>query len=576
MREQWITDWEPSPRWPVYTRGNAGEVLSDPCSPLGWSLVWEEAILPGWRDAYVTCGVMLSGELDDERPEMVGHFGGYLYVNLSNMRTWASRLPGSSVEDVDNAIVGPRSDLPAYEPHPDDQAPEALESAGEGMQRALSLGEWPGLADRTKEVDRVREARPDLSAATSEELVARIRDVLPLVQVTFEDNAACGVWSTLGPGMLGAVGAALGEEDRTVELISGLGDVDSALPSYATWRLSRMVAGSTELTEAFDAGVDDVLDRLAGSSSDAVVEFRDAFDEFVRQFGSRGPSEWDIAAQTWETNPRLALRHIDRVRFASDEVDPSTRLEQVRATRERLSAELVEKASANEELSGMLAAGLQASKVYFVSRERAKTNCIKALHEIRVAVRELGRRAAEAGHLDDAHHVMMLTADELDAFVEDPGAFGDVLGERAAGYRELFELDPPYFIDGDVPPLDQWSRRGSGGPVDAARSGEVLRGLAGSPGTARGRARLVLDPSGDSELEPGDILVAPTTDPSWTPLFLAAGAVVVDTGAISSHAVIVSRELGIPCVPSVESATSRIQDGADITVDGVAGTVTVH
>ena len=76
-------------------------------------------------------------------------------------------------------------------------------------------------------------------------------------------------------------------------------------------------------------------------------------------------------------------------------------------------------------------------------------------------------------------------------------------------------------------------------------------------------------------LEPGEILVAPLTDPSWTPLFVAADGVVVDVGAVMSHAVIVSRELGIPCAVSVTNATRRIPDGALIEVDGNSGRVTV-
>jgi pyruvate,water dikinase len=86
----------------------------------------------------------------------------------------------------------------------------------------------------------------------------------------------------------------------------------------------------------------------------------------------------------------------------------------------------------------------------------------------------------------------------------------------------------------------------------------------------------VLDPSDPGEFEPGDVLIAPVTDPAWTPLFLPAAAVVVNVGAEVSHAVIVSRELGIPCVVSVLDATERLADGATVTVDGSAGTVTVH
>jgi pyruvate,water dikinase len=85
----------------------------------------------------------------------------------------------------------------------------------------------------------------------------------------------------------------------------------------------------------------------------------------------------------------------------------------------------------------------------------------------------------------------------------------------------------------------------------------------------------VLTPDAAGSLEPGDILIAPQTDPSWTPLFVVSGAVVVDVGAPNSHAMIVSRELGIPCVAGVYGATRRIPDGATVEVDGAAGTVTI-
>ena len=86
---------------------------------------------------------------------------------------------------------------------------------------------------------------------------------------------------------------------------------------------------------------------------------------------------------------------------------------------------------------------------------------------------------------------------------------------------------------------------------------------------------MVMDPADAVDLEPGEVLVAPITDPAWTPLFLPSAAVIVQVGALMSHAVIVSRELGIPCVVSVENATERIPDGALVEVDGTAGTVTV-
>ena len=103
----------------------------------------------------------------------------------------------------------------------------------------------------------------------------------------------------------------------------------------------------------------------------------------------------------------------------------------------------------------------------------------------------------------------------------------------------------------------------------------VVHGVSGCPGIVRGIARVVLDSHDPTALDPGDILVAPITDPSWTPLFVPAAGVVVDVGAPLSHAIIVSRELGIPCVVSATDATKRIPDGATIEVNGDIGIVTI-
>jgi pyruvate,water dikinase len=167
----------------------------------------------------------------------------------------------------------------------------------------------------------------------------------------------------------------------------------------------------------------------------------------------------------------------------------------------------------------------------------------------------------------------MLMENELDAFLADPPSFSETIRARRQDYRELFDLEPPFVVEGEVPPLSQWDRRSR--TVEHARTGEVLAGIPGCPGKATGRARVILDPADAEDLQPGDVLVAPITDPAWTPLFVPASAVVVDVGAQISHAVIVSRELGIPCVVSVTDATRRIPDGAIVTVDGTTGSVSI-
>jgi pyruvate,water dikinase len=109
----------------------------------------------------------------------------------------------------------------------------------------------------------------------------------------------------------------------------------------------------------------------------------------------------------------------------------------------------------------------------------------------------------------------------------------------------------------------------------AGQADATWRSISG-PAPARRGARVITSLSADSDLEPGEVIVAVTTDAPWASLFLAAGAVVVETGSVISHAAIISRELGIPAAVSVADATGRIRDGALITVDGNTGSVIVH
>jgi pyruvate,water dikinase len=207
-------------------------------------------------------------------------------------------------------------------------------------------------------------------------------------------------------------------------------------------------------------------------------------------------------------------------------------------------------------------------------REQTKLIAVTTINEVRMAMRELGRRGVSAGRYATPEDVMMLLESELDSYVTNPDLFVPVIAERLAEYGALFEIEPPFIIDADPEPLPAWPRRARPRP-EAARPGAVLRGIGGSAGQYQGRARVVLDLDAALALEPGEVMVAPLTDAAWTPLFLVAGAVVVDVGALNSHAVVVSRELGIPCVLSLDDATQRLRDGMQLIVDGTAGTVTV-
>ena len=222
----------------------------------------------------------------------------------------------------------------------------------------------------------------------------------------------------------------------------------------------------------------------------------------------------------------------------------------------------------DETQAGTLEIAKTASSVFIPAREQAKATIVKVIHEARLAALEFGRRLAADGRLAEAGNVFMLRDAELESAMG--GELADEATDREATYLSLFDLEPPYWFAGEVPGADAW--QGSEAPASTRR---IVQGMGGSAGTATGRARIITDPSDPAGLEPGDILVAPITDPSWTPLFVPAAGVVVDVGGTMSHAVIVSRELGIPCVVSATGASTRIPDGAQVRVNGDTGTVTI-
>jgi rifampicin phosphotransferase len=172
--------------------------------------------------------------------------------------------------------------------------------------------------------------------------------------------------------------------------------------------------------------------------------------------------------------------------------------------------------------------------------------------------------------------VFLVLDAELDLLVADPASVAARLPERERDWRALFDVEPPGVIDGSapLPPLSSLPVRGAA-QLPPAAAGEVLAGAAASAGRVTGQARVVTNTAEIGDFEPGEILVAPQTDPSWAPLFMVAAGVVVDTGALNSHAMIVSRELGIPCVAGLQGATQRIRTGTWLEVDGSTGTVTV-
>jgi pyruvate,water dikinase len=570
----WFGDSTLGERFPAWTRGNAADVFPEPFSPLGQSLVMRKGMCTGLRDAYISFGALDYDEFEDPPlPDLFKVFGGYPYNPLTLTRVLGARMPGASPEMIDKAFFDERDEVPPYEHQPWHDSPENEAKLGESMGWAMSTTSLPELdADRAL-ARSLRAQRPDLSTLTDSALHARARAMVPYIQQTFENAMRVSSLASLGPGALSAVCEGLGEPSLAIRLLAGI-EVDSAAPSHAMWELGRVAAASPQLGAAFDAGPDEVLARLEADGGEVARDFLTRFEQFLRDYGSRGQNEYDPRAPSWEVKPRIALAAIDLMRRSADAQAPSARHAASVAERDRVLAEIRERIAGDAEAAAMFEAALRSAQLFLAGRERAKTNVVMVINEVRMALYEYGRRLVERGLIDEVEHVFMVTDDELDALRAEPEPFRDLIADRWRQYRALFDYEPVFVVNGRVPALSEMTRRDAK-HVEVVSAGAVLTGAAGAGGVASGRARVVHNAADPEGLEPGDVLVAPQTDPSWVPLFVPAAAVVVNVGAMGSHAMIVSRELGIPCVVSVADATDIIPDGAMVTVDGNRGTVTI-
>lgn len=572
---RWIVEGRIDPRWPINTRGNIGEVFPEVITALGYEL----GVLPAeraWRDAYRDLGILNEGDFSSSDPVIIGLYGGYSYLNLSYLRMMGVRAPGSSAEAIDTAFFG-EGNPPPYEARKGDKS---LRSSGRILKtvlQALGTSELPEIvADSFGRVAVFEAKQPSLDAADGV-LLDYIFSFPRAFEPVFANHMKSTAIAAIVSGVLSDACAAAGEPGLVTHLIGAAGDVRSAQYSRDLYAMARTVRDSSELTAIFSAGVDDVLRRLAAldGANAAVVKFKADWAKFIERHGHRGPNDWELSSRTWDNTPELALIALDRMRLATHDLSPETRLgdndskkaKAIEAVRPHLN--FVDKANFDK--------AVKAVGYWEQAREATRDRAVRISLPVKQAYRELVQRAARRGGDPDPVRVALLyPRSEFAQYLQDPASMMDVIAERAALHDRFAAVEPRFFITSqdEVPTIEELEAE-QRGRAAAAVSGAVLNGDAGCSGVARGRARVVLDPSEAIDLEPGEVLVAPLTDPSWTPLFLPAAAVVVNVGALMSHAVIVARELAIPCVVAVENATERIETGALVEVDGTAGTVTV-
>jgi pyruvate,water dikinase len=338
-------------------------------------------------------------------------------------------------------------------------------------------------------------------------------------------------------GIVDRVGAAAGEQLWSLAVVGG-----------AAWKMEGALARfyRQHLAAAVNASVQELLAGLPGSQPDLAAHAVQSLDWAHPTAGELG----------WPSPRPSEDRH-----------------RQLAACREGLTAQCLAVLGDQPQLQARFQALLQVAQRYAVIREQQARQLTLGWPLLRRCALRLGEILRAEGVIERAEDVFYLTRAELDT----PTPLQDVVGRRRAAWERQRRLLAPLTI-GRLPRLLAKELLGA---VEAVRTTgptpeDAIVGQPASPGRATGPVRILHGPGDFDRFQLGEVLVARATAPAWTPLFARAVAVVTDGGTLAAHASLVAREYGIPAVVATGDATTRLDDGQVVTVDGGAGTVHAH
>ncbi len=294
--------------------------------------------------------------------------------------------------------------------------------------------------------------------------------------------------------------------------------------------------------------------------------------EFLAVYGVRGIAEIDTGVSRWAEDPTHIFGVLaNYLRLDDPDKAPDVQFKRAQAEAEaatrRLQAMARRRGLFGPALASLLRLLTKRTRELAGVRESPKFFAVSLMARIQALMRQVGESLVVAGRLRRADDVFFLTFAEARAAVGGADQRTLVTERRSEYQREMKRKRIPRLLLSDGTMI-------FGEPMTAT-SGSNLAGSPASPGIYTGIARVILDPSG-ARLNPGEVLVAPSTDPGWTPLFLTAGALVMEMGGMMSHGSIVAREYGIPAVVGVLGATTTIRNGQRITVDGERGRISIE
>ena len=306
---------------------------------------------------------------------------------------------------------------------------------------------------------------------------------------------------------------------------------------------------------------DEHVQLAAGGMPTQASKFTVELEHFLARHGHRASASWEIFSPRWRDQADILIPLL----LAQSSEDPRARQENQRNAERRARLRLRKHLGRGPKLWGLNAA-INLTQRQLLLRENQRYYFDQILYATQQNLLRLGTFLMRRGCLDHQSDIAYLTVDEAKGLTSKKLSRNDTeawIARRRTERNEASLKAPPVFLEGN-----------EGVPLTLEQG--RLEGLGISSGRTRGVVRIIHRLEEANRLQPGEILVTRTVDPGWTPLFTRAGGLILELGSILSHGAVVAREYGIPAVVNIESLTSRLRDGQEVTVDGNRGLVWIH
>jgi len=567
----------------LWTQRFCGERWTDQATPLGWSLI--QPVLHHftlWED-------VREKWLDGTDPTRL--YRGRPYFNISIFRHLAFRTPGGTPPQLILEMVPPEEadvlrNAPPFAPN--------MRLVGSILRQVFEEKRW--------ERYRYNFLTNDSEWKTFEPELRRRTDALSLDFFTAEEGletvkaARDLIVEYLEIHLLSLLFAHLTYEMLGIALRSWVGEGGEAMRSAlvsnadnATLRVNQDLWALAERAKRSPALAQELLRRSASGWSENAIEdlsdlagfdaFREGLEHFLDEHGHRSDASWEVFSARWIDAPEMVLSMVGSVLRGAEHADPHAR--QRARERDREHAEELVRARMRRSRRrrwvpwrrALFRELLSLCRRYMALRENQRYAYDRLLLRLKRVFERQGELLTRDGLLDRSDQIKFIQMSELQDLASGRITRDEIthlLAEREATFQEQAHSSRPDFllagdhvVHGDQTPTDH-------------NTGRSFEGLGISPGRVRGRVKVLRTLTDMSKLGPGDILVARSTDPGWTPLFLTAAGLVLELGSLLSHGAVVAREYRLPAVVNVVGATHVLEDGMEVTVDGDLGRVILH